>query len=81
MPGLVAILTPPGQQSPEKQLERMLESIRHETFYISGTFLAEDLGLAVGWTALPGSCAAELPIRNVQGDRLLFFAGEPFAHP
>jgi asparagine synthase (glutamine-hydrolysing) len=51
----------------------------HEPFYVSGTYINEELGLWLGWANQEGSFADCLPIWNEKGDICLLFSGEDFA--
>ena len=39
MPGLVGLITRMPREWAEPQLLRMLETLRHESFYVSGTWM------------------------------------------
>jgi hypothetical protein len=52
MPGLVGLITGMPRGCAEPQLLRMLESIRPEPFYVSGTWMDESLGVYVGCVPL-----------------------------
>ncbi|MGH9404200.1 MAG: asparagine synthase-related protein, partial [Terriglobia bacterium] len=65
----------------EPQLNRMVEKLRHESFYTSGTWIDESLGIYAGWVARKGSFSDGMPLRNETGDRVLIFAGEEFPEP
>lgn len=54
----------------------MLSVMLHESFYTHGTYSNRDLGIFVGYTALEGSFADCMPIRNEKGDIILFLTGE-----
>ncbi len=56
----------------------MVEALRHETFYVAGTWHDEELGVYVGWVARKESDAARMPLRNERGDVVLVFSGEEF---
>src|SRR5438874_1727015 len=79
MPGIVGILLKSADRQPLLRLEPMLQSMRHEVFYKSGSYANAELGLAVGWTSLPDSFAESLPIWNERKDICLIFAGEEFS--
>jgi asparagine synthase (glutamine-hydrolysing) len=51
----------------------------HESWYSSGTYSDEGLGLSVGWVSLPGSFADCMPMWNERRDVCLIFSGEEFA--
>jgi len=78
MPGIVGLITRIPRERAERQLEAMLDSIRHEPFYSTGTWIDESLGVYVGWTARKGSFADGMPQLNETGDVVLVFAGEEF---
>ena len=59
----------------------MIASLRHEDFYVTGTWVEESLGIYVGWVARKGSFAEGMPVRNEQRDVVLAFAGEEFPEP
>lgn len=63
------------------ELGLMVESLRHEPFYTTGTWTNESMGLYVGWAARKGSFADGMPLVNERGDRVLIFAGEEFPEP
>ena len=63
------------------QLLRMVESLRHESFYTTGTWVDESLGVYVGWVARKGSFSDGMPLRNERGDVVLAFSGEEFPEP
>src|SRR5215472_13711273 len=64
--------------SAEVQLRNMQEALHHESFYSTGTWIDEDLGVYVGWTALKNSFSDGMPIRNENGEVTLLFSGEEF---
>ncbi len=78
MPGLVGLITGMPRHCAELQLSRMLETLRHESFYVSGTWVNESLGVYVGWVARRGSFADRMPLHNERGDVTLVFSGEEF---
>jgi asparagine synthase (glutamine-hydrolysing) len=63
------------------QLMRMVESLRHESFYTTGIWIDEISGLYVGWAARRGSFADGMPLRNERGDVVLAFSGEEYPEP
>jgi asparagine synthase (glutamine-hydrolysing) len=81
MPGLVGLITKRNREWAEPQLTSMVETLRHESFYTTGTWLDESLGLYVGWAMPEHSFADALPIFNEANDVVLFFAGEEFPEP
>src|SRR6266704_3651507 len=81
MPGITGLITDKPRGWAEPQLMRMLQKLMHESFYVSGTWIDEELGVYVGWVARENSFADEMPIRNERGDITLVFAGEEYPEP
>ncbi len=81
MPGLVGLITGMARECAQPQLLRMLETLHHESFYVSGTWMDESLGVYVGWVARRGSFADRMPLQNERGDVTLAFSGEEFPEP
>jgi asparagine synthase (glutamine-hydrolysing) len=81
MPGIVGLITKLPRAWAEPQLQRMVESIRHESFYEIGTWIDESLGVYAGWAARQGSPAASMPVCCGTGEVSLVFSGEDFPDP
>src|SRR2546428_7509027 len=81
MPGIVGLLTKMPRQWAQPQLLRMVEAIRHEPFYTTGTWVDESLGVSVGWAARKNSFCDGMPVYNETGDVVLVFSGEEFPEP
>src|SRR5258708_213039 len=81
MPGIVGFITQIPREQAEPQLLRMVETIRHESFYTTGTWGDESLGVYIGWTALKKSFSDGMPLCNERGELVLFFAGEEYPEP
>jgi len=81
MPGIVGVITKKPRQWAEPQLLEMMETQRHEAFYISSTWIDESMGVYVGWTALPKSFSDGMPLTNERGDVCLVFSGEEYPEP
>ena len=56
----------------------MIEALRHEPFYETGTWIEESLGVYVGWIVRKNSFADGMPLRNERGDVILVFSGEEY---
>ena len=65
----------------ERELRQMVEVLRHEKFYMTGTWIEESLGVYVGWVARKDSFSDGMPLRNERGDVVLVFSGEEFPEP
>lgn len=81
MPGIVGFITKMSRQWAEPQLLQMVEAQRHESFYKTGTWIDESLGVYLGWTALKNSFSDGMPVFNEKGDVYLKFAGEEYPEP
>src|SRR5277367_2349273 len=81
MPGIVGLITQLPRPEAEPILLRMVESMKHEAFYVTGTWIDEQAGVYVGWVARRGSFAAGMPLCNKRGDVVLIFSGEEYAEP
>jgi asparagine synthase (glutamine-hydrolysing) len=78
MPGIVGLVTKLGRGHAERQLEQMCEVLRHESFYETGTWVDESLGIYVGWVNRKGSGPSN-PLVSDRGDLILLFSGEDFS--
>jgi len=78
MPGIVGLITKRPRQWAELQLRRMLEVIRHEDFYTTGTWCDESCGVYVGWTAHADGFASTMPVHDERGGKVLVFSGEEY---
>jgi asparagine synthase (glutamine-hydrolysing) len=78
MPGIVGIITKRPRPWAEAQLRQMVAVLRHESFYVSGTWVDETLGVYVGWVARKNSFSDEMPVHNEKKDRVLVFSGEEY---
>src|SRR5690349_14316504 len=81
MPGLVGLITDKPREWAESQLLLMVGTLLHESFYTSGTFIDERLGLYVAWVARKASFSDSMPLQNERGDKILVFSGEEFPDP
>ena len=81
MPGIVGLITRASREQAVPQLMRMVESLRHESFYTTGTWMDESAGVYLGWVARQGSFAEAMPLRNERGDVVLGFSGEEYPEP
>lgn len=81
MPGIVGLITNLPRERAESQLHQMLETLRHESFYVTGSFIDETSGVYVGWATRKNSFSDAMPIRNETGNVVLIFSGEEFPEP
>lgn len=80
MPGIVGIIGSGSSAENTAALHQMVERMMHESFYTSGTYVNENLGLCVGWVSRGGSFADCMPLWNEAKDICLIFAGEDFSN-
>ena len=59
----------------------MMETLRHESFYTTGTWIDESSGVYVGWTAQENCFSRGMPLQNERADVTLIFSGEEFPEP
>ena len=81
MPGIVGLITKMPREQAVPQLLRMVETLRHESFYTTGTWIDESSGVYVGWVGRNGSFSDGMPLKNERGDVVLAFSGEEFPEP
>ncbi len=81
MPGIVGFVTRLPRERAEMDLLQMVDVLRHEDFYVAGTWIDESLGVYVGWVARRDSFSDGMPLRNERGDVVLTFSGEDFPEP
>jgi len=81
MPGIFGLITKKPRKQAESELLRMQAVLRHEDFYVTGTWIDESLGVYVGWTALKGSFSEDMPLMNETAEVVLAFSGEEFSDP
>ena len=78
MPGIVGLVTKMPREWAEPQLNRMVQLLGHESFYVVGTWIDESAGIYVGWSARKDSFADGMPVCNERGDVVMLFAGEEY---
>jgi asparagine synthase (glutamine-hydrolysing) len=78
MPGIFGLITSKPREWAEPQLLRMLKLLRHESFYVAGTWIDETAGIYVGWTARENSFSDGMPVQNERGNITLVFSGEDY---
>jgi asparagine synthase (glutamine-hydrolysing) len=81
VPGIVGIITRIRREVAEAELRCMLETMRHEPFYETGTWIDESLGLYLGWVTRKDARPGTNPIYNQQRDKVLVFSGEEYTEP
>ena len=78
MPGIVGIISQKTAVETAPLVNAMVATMRHERFYVTGTFAAPELGVSAGWVAHENSFAAKQVFQNEQKTIMLVFSGECF---
>jgi asparagine synthase (glutamine-hydrolysing) len=81
MPGLTGIISPHQSLASPSVVDGMVDAMRHESFYRTGTVHHERAGVAAGWALHAGLFADANPIWNAAGNVCLLLAGEEFSDP
>src|ERR1700722_19024130 len=81
MPGIVGLVTKLPREKAVALLSRMVEALRHESFYETGTWIDESLGVYVGWCVRKGSFCDGMPVANEGEDITFVFSGEEYPKP
>lgn len=81
MPGIVGLITKMPRDRAEQELLQMVETIRHEACYETGTLIDESLGVYAGWAVRKDAFSDGMPLYNERGDVALVFSGEEFPEP
>jgi asparagine synthase (glutamine-hydrolysing) len=79
MPGIAGLITKMPRERAVALLSRMVEALRHESFYETGTWIDESLGIYVGWCVRKGSFCDGMPVSNNRGDVTLVLSGEEYS--
>jgi asparagine synthase (glutamine-hydrolysing) len=78
MAGIAGAIGPKRSKEVEAQVDQMLHSMCHESFYRRGKFVNEELGLCVGWLVHPDSFCDCMPVQSVDGNTTIVLSGEIF---
>jgi asparagine synthase (glutamine-hydrolysing) len=81
VPGIAGLVTTMPRDRAMAELQRMVATMRHESFYEIGTWVDESLGVYVGWSVHKDSFADGMPLVNEQRNVILVFSGEEFPEP
>jgi asparagine synthase (glutamine-hydrolysing) len=76
MPGIVGIISKKSTKKNEKDLNVMVNTMLHEPFYTSGTYVNQNLGLHTGWICHEGSFCDCMPVYNENKNLIIIFTGE-----
>ena len=78
MPGIVGIVKRGSHEEARKDLDLMIEAMRHENYYAGNQFVNKDLGLYLGWLSHPRSLGDYMPLTSCDGRFVLVMIGENF---
>lgn len=78
MPGIVGIIGSGSSQENALDLKKMQHCMMHETFYSSGNYVNENLGVWVGWIGHDHTFSVLNPVWNGKRDICVIFSGENF---
>lgn len=79
MPGIVGLISKMPRARAVEKLNRMVNAVRHEDFYETGTWIDESLGVYVGWAIRTGSFSEGNPFTNESQDVSLFLSGNVYS--
>ncbi|HWF90731.1 MAG TPA: hypothetical protein VN684_00535 [Terriglobales bacterium] len=80
MPGIVGLITQRPRQQAEAELQRMVRAVCHESFYKTGMWVDESLGVYVGWSVQQGTFSEAMPVQNGLDGPTLIFSGEEYSN-
>jgi len=80
MPGITGFFTTSRGTDLKIRLDEMVESLSAEDHFTVGTFVDEEIGVYVGWTAHRDSFADCMPVVSPDGRHVLIFSGETLAN-
>ena len=75
MPGIAGIISKTALEKRVKDVGLMVECMMHESFYSSGTYINDEIGIFLGWVCLEGSFSDCMPVMNEKKDMVLIFFG------
>ena len=79
MPGILGIISKSAVEV--GNVDRMIQSMSHESFYRSGKQICLQLGVHVGWVCHSRAFSDCMPVWNQAKDICLVFSGEDFRDP
>jgi asparagine synthase (glutamine-hydrolysing) len=68
------------RQAAEQELARMMRPLRHESFYVAGTWIDESLGVYAGWVTRDDGLPVVRSVGRNGRDVILALVGEEFDH-
>ena|SRR5215469_3807839 len=80
MPGIAGIIRRKPYEGIHQDLSLMVESMRHEPFYLGGQYANSDAGIYLGWLSHPHSLGEQMPLVSADKQRVLIVTGEHISH-
>jgi len=78
MPGITGIIGKTRKEKNKRDLQLMVDTMLHESFYTSGTYTNDNIGIYAGWVCHEGSFSDCMPAWNEKKNLVLIFFGENF---
>lgn len=78
MPGIVGMISDKPRHECERFVDRMISSMLHQPFYMSGKYSVPDLAVYGGWVAHDTSAGSGQPFTSDDGNLIFLLAGELF---
>ena len=78
MPGITGIISKSSNGNCEKKLELMIDSMLHESFYNSGKYINDKIGIYAGWVCHQGSFSDCMPVWNEKKTAVLLLFGDNY---
>jgi len=79
MPGITGIISKTQREKHEEDVQQMVACMMHESFYTSGLYTNELMGVYAGWVCHEGSFSDCMPVMNEKKNLVLIYFGENFA--
>lgn len=78
MPGIAGIISKKPREKNERDIGLMVDCMMHESFYSSGKYINDELGIYAGWVCHEDSFSDCMPVWNEKKNAALIFFGENF---
>lgn len=78
MPGIAGLIGHIGKEEGTRRVREMLHAMTYESFYSTGIYSNEELGVYAGWVVHPNSFADCMPVTSASGRTTILLDGEVF---
>jgi asparagine synthase (glutamine-hydrolysing) len=78
MPGVAGVISTRPAEHCQRLVESMVAAMKHESFYVSGTYCEPEMAVYAGWVAMDQTFASSQVFFNEQRDIGLILSGECF---